>query len=305
MKASPEDCAEELEGIYLTSRVYRASVELREAPSPEVTGGEVSLLVKSVHEPSIDEVPLLNALLDSFDFAEIYEYERVAEVPEGDRTEHMVKFILDALSRNRGLIIVAPDLMSVSLAGRLPDEVAEELDSAGVADVSVTAENTLYLPLPDAVEDSPVEIVAKANSRSSYERVSWLMEEARRRGLNVRGPTFMPDNRSVMEYVTSTGSRGYAYRVPVTKLAAMLVAFDRCSEQGLVEEVRRAETSTHTVYALRVPEEYSRRLLGALSELQRRYSGAPLLRPSPKLQPLLERGLRESMAELMRRLGAF
>jgi hypothetical protein len=306
LKASLEECAEELKGIYMTSRVYRATVELKEYSPPEAPASrEVSLLVKSVHEPSVDEVPILSALLSSFNFAEIYEYERVAEVPEGDRAEHMARFIMDALSRGRGLVIVAPDLMGVSLAGRLPDEVAEELDYASVADVDVTSDNTLYLPLKEVVDDSPVEVVAKANSRSSYERVSWLMEEARRRGLRVRGPVFMPDNRSVMEYITSGGLRGYAYRVPVTKLASMLVAFDRCSEAGLIEDVRRPETSTHTVYALRVPEEQVNRLLGVLGELGRRYAGAPLLRPSERLESFMERGFLESMGELLRRLGAF
>lgn len=307
MQTSLDECADELRAIYLGSRIYDVKVdvtgEVPNADEAHAAERALSLIIKSVHEPSVDEVPILNAILESFEFSEIYEYERVAELPEGDRAEHLARFIVDALSSGRGVIMVAPNLMGVSLAGRLPDELADELDYSSVAQVSVRADNTLYLPLRDVVDGLPVEIVAKANSGSSYERVQWLSGEARRRGLELSQTTYLPDNRSIMEYVTSIGSRGYVHRVPVTKLASIIAAIDRCTGANLVERIRRPEVSVHTVYAMRVGGGSVKRLVSALNDASRAARSAPLLRVSSRIEPFFERGLRESMAEVLRRLG--
>ncbi|MGC9210523.1 MAG: hypothetical protein ACP5FT_04595 [Acidilobus sp.] len=299
-----DECADELERIYATSRVYDIRVNEVGDPLTIPTSRELSLIVKSVHEPSVDEIPLLRALLSRFTFSEIYEYERIAEAPEGDRADHLARFLTEALSMGRGVILVAPSLIGVSLAGRLPEETVDELDQDALAQVSVKSEGTLYLPYREAVGDSPIEIVGKSNSESSGERVRWLLREAKRRNLRTAGPRFLPDNRSIAEYVTSIGSRGYLYRVPVTKLASVLVAIDRCLERNSVEEIRRPESSTHTVYAIRLSEGQLRDLREALGSLMGLGHGQLISRLSPELEPYFEKGAREVIAEVLRRLGA-
>jgi len=144
--------------------------------------------------------------------------------------------------------------------------------------------------------------VGKSNSESSGERARWLMEEARRRGIRTRGPVFLPDNRAVAEYVTSIGSRGYLYRVPVTKLAAVLLAIDHCLDRDDLEEMRRPEVSSHTVYALRLSEGQLKSLTSTLIELQG-VRGSLLARLPQKLEPFFERGSRETVAEVLRKLA--
>ena len=299
-----EDCAEELQRLYATTRLYGVRVRLLGEPEPSTRERELSLIVKSVHEPSVDEIPLLGALMERFQFSEIYEYERIAETPSGDRSEHLARFLEEALSEDRGVILVAPSLIGVSLAGKLPDEVIDELDQDAVAELTVSTEGLLYLPVKEAVDDSPIEIVGKRNSESSGERARWLTREASRRGLRAREPLFLPDNRSITEYVTSIGSRGYLYRVPVTKLAAALVAIDKCMGRGFVEEIRRPESSTHTVYAVRLSGAQLKALHEAIGSLAQVRGGAPLSRVPRPLEPYFEKGLREVMAEVMRRLGS-
>jgi len=109
-----EECAEELERLYAASRVYQVSTEIVGEPQASPVEKEISLIVKSVHEPSIDEIPLLGALLEAFDFSEIYEYERVVEAPGGSRAEHLARFLQEALSTGRAVIMVAPSLLGVS-----------------------------------------------------------------------------------------------------------------------------------------------------------------------------------------------
>ncbi len=298
-----EDCAEELERLYVTSRLYGVRVTPLGEPEASPRERELSLIVKSVHEPSVDEIPLFGALIERFSFSEIYEYERIAEAPVGDRTEHLARFLEEALSEGRGVILVAPSLIGVSLAGRLSDEVLDELDQDAIAELSVSTEGILYLPRREVVDDSSIEVVGKRNSESSGERARWLVNEARRRGLRAREPVFLPDNRSITEYVTSIGSRGYLYRVPVTKLAAALVALDKCIENNYVEEIRRSETSSHTVYAVRLSEPQLKALRDTLDSLSRVRRGALISRLPSGLEPYFEKGAREVMAEVMRRLG--
>ncbi|MGC9071201.1 MAG: hypothetical protein ACP5HK_00670 [Acidilobus sp.] len=299
-----DECVDELERVYATTRIY--DVRVVEVGEPQVSPSEreVSLIVKSVHEPSVDEIPLLTALMERFSFSEVYEYERIAEAPEGDRADHLARFLSEALSMGRGVILVAPNLIGVSLAGRLPEETLDELDQDALAQVSVRAEGTLYLPLREAVDEASIEIVGKSNSESSGERAKWLLSEARRRGLRATSAQFLPDNRTITEYVTSIGSRGYLYRVPVTKLASVLVAVDRCLERNEVEEIRRPESASHTVYAIRLSEGQLKALREALSSLINLRRGELVSRLSPGLEPYFEKGAREVMAEVLRRLGA-
>jgi hypothetical protein len=297
-----EECAEELERLYAASRVYQVSTEIVGEPQASPVEKEISLIVKSVHEPSIDEIPLLGALLEAFDFSEIYEYERVVEAPGGSRAEHLARFLQEALSTGRAVIMVAPSLLGVSLAGRIPEELVEELDQGAMAQVSVRSDGLLYLPLKEAVDEQAIEVVGKSNSESSGERASWLIEEARRRGIRTRGPVFLPDNRAVAEYVTSIGSRGYLYRVPVTKLAAVLLAIDHCLDRDDLEEMRRPEVSSHTVYALRLSEGQLKSLTSTLIGLQG-VRGSLLARLPQKLEPFFERGSRETVAEVLRKLA--
>lgn len=303
---SVDECADELMNIYARSRVYETSVELIRSPmevavTRRPTG--LSLIVKSVHELSTDEIPIVNVLLERFDFSEIYEYERVVEAPEGDRAQHFATFLSEALADGRGVIVLVPSLMVVSLTSRLSEELAEELEEGALAEVSVKADNELYLPLRAAIGDSPIEIVAKANSRSSYERVRWLRGEAGRRGIRVSNEVYLPDNRSIADYVTSSGRRGYLYRVPVTRLASVLVALDRCSEADSVEEVRRPEAESHTLYAINITEEHAKRLVQVLAEISAMSRGAPFVTIGERLRPFFEKGSREVVAEVARKLG--
>ncbi len=299
-----EECAEELQRLYMTTRLYGVGVRLIGEPELSPRERELALIVKSVYEPSVDEIPLLGALMERFEFSEIYEYERIAEAPTGDRSEHLARFLEEALSDDRGVILVAPSLIGVSLAGRLPDEIVDELDQDATAELNVSTEGLLYLPTREAVNDSPIEIVGKKNSESSGERARWLAHEANRRGLRTREPLFLSDNRSITEYVTSIGSRGYLYRVPVTKLAAALVAIDKCVGREYIEEIRRPESSTHTIYAVRLSDPQIKGLHDVLRSLTRLRSGSLIARPPRPLEPYFEKGTREVMAEILRKLGS-
>ncbi len=297
-----DECSEELLGLYGRLRLYRFSATLEKRPS-ELEGGsrELALIVKSVHEPSVDEVPLLDAIMSSLEFSEVYEYERVAEGPEGSRAEHLAEFLSEALADGKGVVLIMPNLMAASLTSRLSDEVLDILDRSAFVNVDVGVDNVLYLPLREVLGESQVEIVAKANSRSSYERVEWLRGEATRRGIRIEGVRYLEDNKSITEYVTSIGARGYMYRVPVTKLAMILISLDRCTKGDMLEEIRRPESSAHTIYIINVRPEDAGRLTSGLASV--RVKGAPLLRVSERLRPFMEKGSREAVAEVARRLG--
>lgn len=301
MEETINQCAAILKRLYLKSRIINESIKFYEVLPSETKVNGLSLVLKSLHEPSIDEIPIYNALVDSFNFNEIYEYERVAEIPKGDRSDNLATFILDSQSKNRGIIAIIPSLLVIGLTSKLPDIVIEQLENSLMAEIEINSENILYLPDKNLIGNSGIEIVAKSNSESSYERVEWLKSEAEKEGIKIDGVKFLPDNKSIMDYIASGGVKGYLRRVPVTKIALMIVAASQCLDLEGVNDVVRREISKHTIYTLNLPETIISELKGTL--IKHKIEGAPLLRISSNIEPFFDKGLMESMGEFLRRFG--
>ncbi|MCE4628325.1 MAG: hypothetical protein F7C34_04165 [Desulfurococcales archaeon] len=241
-------CAQTLMEIYRGLKLLHDAewgdlVSMGEGPGP------VQVFVKSVREASIDEIPLILALLEGLRSrrVEFFEYERMTR-GEMSREEVLARLINSGLRRGNPTIVVMPSALPASLYSRLPWEAREALSRSLAIRVIVENENILYLP-----EQSPrdgVEIVAKNNSASSYARVRWLRGEAERRNIRVRGEVYLQDNASIMEYVLEKGIQSIGERIPVNKLAHYIVALSKCDRISGIEQLRRWERSTHLVYAI-------------------------------------------------------
>jgi hypothetical protein len=296
-----EECSSELKRLYLKSRIIKENIKFYDVePSLNKPNG-LSLVLKSIHEPSIDEIPIYNTLVDSFNFDEIYEYERVAEIPKGDRSDNLSMFIVDSYNKGRGIIAIIPSLLVIGLTSKLPDNIIDELENNLMAEISVVSENILYLPDRASLGSNNIEIVAKSNSESSYERVEWLKSEAEKEGIKVENVKFLPDNKSIMDYVASGGIKGYLKRVPVTKIATMIVAASQCLDLEGVNDIVRKEESRHTIYTLGLTNDLINEL--RLSLIKNKIEGAPLLKISSNIEPFFNKGLIESMGEFLRRFG--
>jgi hypothetical protein len=61
-----EECSSALKRLYLKSRIIKENIKFYDVePSLNKPNG-LSLVLKSIHEPSIDEIPIYNTLVDSF-----------------------------------------------------------------------------------------------------------------------------------------------------------------------------------------------------------------------------------------------
>ncbi len=301
MNNTIEDCTSILKRLYLKSRIINENIQFFDIePSLKQPNG-VSLVLKSLHEPSIDEIPIYNTIVGSFNFNEIYEYERVAEIPKGDRIDNLSIFITDSYQKNRGIIAIIPSLLVIGLTSKLPENIIDELENSLMAEIQVNSENILYLPDRSYLAGNSIEIVAKSNSESSYERVEWLKNEAEKEGIRIETVKFLPDNKSIMDYIASGGIKGYLKRVPVTKIATMVVAASQCLDLEGVNDIVRREESKHTIYTIGLTDEMLNMLKESL--IKNKIEGAPLLRISSSIEPFFNKGLIESMSEFLRRFG--
>ncbi|MEB2793447.1 MAG: hypothetical protein G5Z42_02670 [Caldisphaeraceae archaeon] len=295
------ECQAFLKRLYLKSRIIDKKLLLFDHRKMVNEPKGLSLVVKSIHEPSIDEIPIYNTIIDAFSFDEIYEYERIPEPPISDRTEHLAEFISENYYKGKGVIAILPSMLAIGITSRLKDEVIEELENGLIAEVEITAENILYLPDKNYIGNTGFEIVAKSNSESSYERAEWIKEEAKKQDIKVSAVKFLSDNKSIMDYVASGGIKGYLRRVPVTKIAMMIVATAICLGLDGINNVTRRETNKHSVYGIGINDSIAERLKTALKESKTK-SGA-LISISSKIEPFFDRGLMESMSEFLRRFG--
>ncbi len=267
MEALLNKCVEELMKIEYDLRILGGRVE-----PGDWRGGEgsstVYVLVKNLRTPSTDEAPLVASILEalnsieSVERVEVYEYEPLEGGP--GRSARAAEVLRRALASKSGVIAVIPSLLVVSLLSRLGQEAAEALEGAILATVHVRFDNVLYLPDPSV--SSVVEIVAKKNSESSYERVEWLKAKAKELGINVRGSVYLEDNTEILSYVSEAGPKGIYERIPATKLAKALLAVTRCTGLGGLRELRRVEGATHTIYALGVDSEVGEGILNTIRE---------------------------------------
>jgi len=292
-------CAGELEAIDSQLRVHGGRVEAGEAGGaakpPPAAPSRAVLIVKSLAAPSVDEVPVVEALISSLAASgvyrvEVYEYEPLWGRP--GRGWRAAELILRSLREGAALVALAPSLMAVDLASRLPWEVAEALESGLLARVEVEYDSILYLP-----EGGRVRLLAKANSESSYERVEWLRGRARELGVEVERVVYLEDNAAILRALKLHGPGWHRRLVPVTKVARIVLALLRCRGVGGVVELARRERARHTIYAVNLDEYTAQAMLYALrARLSRPHN--PLPPREPRLASIYERGLARAVGEV-------
>lgn len=289
-----EECADEYMRLYARTRIHNVSVHLHDVP-PGPSPNEIEIYLKSVREVSIDEIPIVVALLEAFKGRRlvIYEYENIKK--RDDRARLASRLVERGVEEGRSFILVMPSLMPVSLATSLPYEVQDAVSESLGLTITVTYDNILYLP---EGKRRGIEIVAKENSEASYERVMWLEKKAEEQGLYVRRTVYLPDNKKIFEYVTGLGAEGIYERVPVNKLSSYIVAMSRCLRIPGIREYMRRENVKHYVYGYRVPHQDFARL----ARLLEKYTGS-FPAPSGLLYDVVYRGVKTLMGELLNRLG--
>ena len=294
-----DSCTWEYMKVYSRLRILGGDLEILGGEPGPVESNSVAVIVKSVKEISFDEVPVLNAIISALSTQNVtlrfYEYDMLAE--GRSRYEDLARILEDTISNRVGVIAVLPYLAPVAVLSRVSEPVMEALDSAFRIQVNVAYENLLYIPEKRGDE---IEIVGKENSISSYERAEWLRVEAEKRGFKRVKTRFLPDNRSIFNYVTSMGPRGIYRRVPVTKLSSYIVALARCYSLGGVEEVMREERATHMLYMFGVSDSIRESIIGGL---ERELKSARIAIPRDTLYTWIERGSRRVIGELIRRFG--
>ena len=297
-----ETCVKELEHIERSLKVIEGRIERLEW-NKAGKKREVVVLLKSLRFPSLDETPIIATIIDSLADnpevrrVEVYEYETIKG--EMGRSERAAAVLESAFKRGSGIIAITPSLLGISLVSRLAEKVAEELEKGAVANINVKFENVLYLPSPNVI--GSIELLAKKNSKSSYERVTWIKEVALKRGLKVSNVLYMEDNKSIISYMISKGSKGIYESVPVTKVSKVVLAFSRCASLKGLDELRRTEEASHTIYAIDVSEEVIEDMLKRLDELLSK-TWNPL--DHPRIAPYVREGVRELMEDLGRKFLA-
>ena len=288
-----EECAEELLGLYESQPLH--SVRAEAVGSWEDAGGSLdgrlSVYVKSLLEPSIDEVPILRAILEALESMEvragIYEYDSIG----GESGYASLRLVQVSLARGEPFLLLLPAQRSVVLASQVPGDYWEAIEESLAITVEVRAGTPLYLP-----EQGPARLVAKRNSQQSYERVVWLTQRARELGVELLEPRYLQSNREIFEYVVSVGREGPLRRVPVNKLASYIIALRRCGILGGLRSLSKIDSSIHYIYAYRVPG----RLLEAILEGLR----SPSLRLAGTLYNLAHKGATRVFEEILSRLTA-
>ncbi|MEB3780850.1 MAG: hypothetical protein GSR85_11595 [Desulfurococcales archaeon] len=295
-----EVCASECLKAYSRVRVEGVRVWRSEEWLPG-SSSDIDVYVKSVRNPSFDEVPIITSIIDVLEGfkARIYEYEPVSEPvsPGRDRARGLAGMVERSLDQGRGVIVVVPSLLPVSLVSTLRPEIIDAMESSLALEVEVRYENLLYLPEEGR---GPITIVAKENSESSYERVEWLKKQAESLKVDVEGVVLKPDNSSIYEYVLQLGPRGIYKRVPVNKMALYIVSLARCYNLEGIIEVNRKERSRHYIYAINVPESI---IAGVEDALETRWASTRIPIPSERLFNYIMEGCNSVMLDVIRRMG--
>lgn len=268
--------------------------------SPAYSPSGFLVAVKSVGEVSVDEVPILNAIVSALSPYDVkvkfHEYDLM--VGEEGRYGGFASALEGAVRGGVGVIAVAPYLMPVAVVSRLSEDVLEVVESSPLLTVTVRYENLLYLP--ERGRSDEVEIVGKENSASSVERAEWLAREAERRGIRRVRTRFLEDGRAIFNYVTSQGPRGVYRVIPVTKLSSYIVALARCYGIEGLDEAVREEEARHVIYFIRTPQTIIDRVEEAVREELRRP------RPAIPREPFITwtmKSARRVLGELVRRYG--
>ncbi len=295
-----DSCTWEYMKMYSRLKILGGELEILGGEPRTIESDTVAVIVKSVKEISFDEIPVMNAIVSALSAHNLtvrfYEYDMLAE--GRGRYEDLARVLEDSIGSKMGVIAVLPYLAPVAVLSRISEPVVEALDLALKVQVNVRYENLLYIPERKSDE---IEIVGKENSVSSYERAEWLRVEAEKRGFKRVATKFLPDNRSIFNYVTSMGPKGIYRRVPVTKLSSYIIALARCYSLGGVEEVIREEGATHLLYITGVSESVEESLIGSL---ERELKSARIAIPrGDTLYTWIEKGSRRVMGELIRRFG--
>ncbi len=251
LRLAAEDCARSLLRIYESQPLHGVRVE-RLWTGSEGDEVEVDVYVKSTLEPSIDEIPVLQAILEGLQGVRVtvYSYDPVADAGRGGGYVAF-RLVERGLRMGKPFILVLPGQRSLVLAGFLEEDEWQVIEESLAIKATVTAGNILYLPEPGAA--GKARLVAKLNSEQSYERVRWLTRIAGELGVRLGRPLFLQSNREIFEHVFSLGRRGPLERVPVNKLAAYTSTLAECGYLDGIRRLTRIEASTHYIYAHRVP----------------------------------------------------
>jgi hypothetical protein len=288
-------CPGELEALDSTLHVFGG--RLSEGPSPpRGAPGRAVIIVKSLSPPSVDETPIVEAVLGALEASgvyrvEVYEYEPLWGRPgRGRRAAELIK---KALSEGAALVALAPALMAVDLASRLPWEAIEALEEGLLARIEVDYESLLYLP-----DSGSVTLLAKANSASSYERVEWLRRRASSVGVEVERVIYLEDNAAILRALRGQSPGWYRRLVPVTKLARILLAALRCREIPGIVEFRRRERAEHTLYAVNLDPDTAAAILYSLrARLSRPHK--PMPPRNPRVRQLYLHGIERAVGEAL------
>ncbi|MEM1868725.1 MAG: hypothetical protein QXU90_01270 [Acidilobaceae archaeon] len=293
-----EACTSEYMKTYNRLRVLGGSLEILEGLYSTFRVETVAVIVKSMREVSVDEVPLLNSIISALTPHNIdvrfYEYDML--VGDRGRYELFSSIIEKTLRENLGLVAVTPYLMPVAIVSRLSNEAMSMLDNATSISINVRYENLLYIP--EGGEE--VEVIGKENSASSLDRIEWIKKEAEKRGFRKILVKLLSDNKSIFDYVTSAGPKGIYKRVPVTKLASYIVALARCYELEGIDEVIREEEARHMIYTLNIPESIVNSII---ENLKSEFRDPKLAIPREPYNSWILQGSRRVMRELIRRYG--
>ena len=291
----PEDCVEQCMELYEKSRVYSVEASIANEPLREPVAGSNSgtlwVIVKSIRLPSIDEVPVLNTVISSASSyrVEVYTYE---EFGETDRASRLALLLEKGLSMGVPMVIVMPGLMGVALTSRMNRAALEALESSYVLEARLEYSNVLYLPL-----GGEIELVGKENSESSYERIEWLLGEAARRNVRVRGVKLLKDNREIWGYTVSQGARGLFERVPVNKISWLVAVLSSCAGIRDVQVLFRREKARHFIYILGLGRAFLDELLGGFKNYKN-----PTCTIPRELRGVVREGCKETLEELYREL---
>ncbi len=291
-----EECAERHLELY-PEAVKRVSLEEEVPRGPYWGGSRIDVYVKSIGDLSLDEYPIIEGIIRGARGVrlEFFEYESL----EQEMPRHMVlsRLLERSYKRRVPSLILMPSALPVALVESLSEELEELLDESLAARIRVHYSNRLYLPEPGEVDS--ITLVAKENSESAYERVSWLGKRAREYGLEVRRTVFLPDNRMIFDYVYTGEPRSFLYRVPVNRLALYTTVIADCASE-LTEgfpilRLERLEESSHLLYSLGVDPELLGSILLAISGFRGGH-------PSGLLYTLLKRGVTLSYMRVLERI---
>ena len=243
----PEFCVVQCINSLTSTLLSDVKVELNSDWTPQQSSDTVNLIVKSLKLPSIDEIPIIEAILRTLSSKTIpvYEYDHIQARDSNDRVDRLAKILSRSIGRG-GVILVVPSLLPVSLISRLDPDNLLLLESSLLLEAEVTYSNILYLP-----EDrDEIEIVAKKNSQSSYERAEWLKRKAEERGIKVARVKELSDNTSILNYVTRRGIDSIKTSVPVTKIASLIVTLSKCRGIDGIMPLVKDDSSKHLLYAV-------------------------------------------------------